>query len=97
MRKLIVIFCISLALTGALTAGQPAGGEFLLERSTLDGGGGVAAGGDFILTGTIGQADASATHASGGSFAHDGGFWARLASLTDFIFKGGFESEQGGD
>ena len=65
-------------LVGALapTAGAHAGG-FELVSSTIDGGGGTSTGGDFSLTGTIGQPDAGAS--TGGSFSMEGGFWAAPA------------------
>ena len=55
--------------------------EFEITRSTIDGGGLMrSAGGDFELSGTIGQPDAGVL--SGGEFELSGGFWFRL-SLDD--------------
>jgi hypothetical protein len=64
--------CLALAqyLAVTLTA-QP----FVIDRFTIDGGGGASSGGSFSLTGTIGQWDAGATM-TGGAFALTGGFWA---------------------
>ena len=51
----------------------PAWGEYDLSWSTIDGGGGRSIGGDFTLTGTIGQPDAA--WSSGGQYELLGGFW----------------------
>ena len=56
---------------GGGTAGAP---EFDLSWHTVDGGGVMrSTGGDFELSGTIGQPDAGAM--SGGNFTLTGGFW----------------------
>ena len=55
--------------------------DFEITRSTIDGGGLMrSAGGDFELSGTIGQPDAGVL--SGGEFELSGGFWFPL-SLDD--------------
>jgi hypothetical protein len=46
---------------------------YSIDSYTIDGGGGVAAGGGYSLNGTVGQPDAG--RSSGGSFALAGGFW----------------------
>jgi hypothetical protein len=51
----------------------------------------MSSGGDFVLTGTIGQHDAQPLAAAGGAFQLVGGFWAGLGTLVDLIFKDGFE------
>mgnify|MGYP001585758686 CR=1 FL=1 len=57
---------------GGGTAGAPP--EFDLSWHTVDGGGVMrSTGGDFELSGTIGQPDAGAM--SGGNFSLTGGFW----------------------
>ncbi|MHC4573406.1 MAG: hypothetical protein ACYS76_04635 [Planctomycetota bacterium] len=48
------------------------GGPYVLEWSTIDGGGGISSGGDYVLTATIGQPEAGA--ASGGDYELLGGF-----------------------
>jgi hypothetical protein len=67
-------------ILGALATGARAqsGGPFDLSWSTIDGGGGTSAGGQFTLTGTIGQPDASVT-LTGGQFNLTGGFWSFLS------------------
>ncbi|MCB9913327.1 MAG: hypothetical protein H6827_10045 [Planctomycetes bacterium] len=51
--------------------------QYSIEWSTIDGGGGTSTGGDYSLSGTVGQPDAG--EMSGGEFALSGGFWSVLA------------------
>ena len=75
------------------TAFAQTGGDFALEKSTIAAGGGQSTGGDFIVTGTIGQHDAN-TESTGGDYALSGGFW--IAKITvnqpEIIFANGFEN-----
>jgi len=48
-------------------------GDYEISWSTIDGGGGTSAGGDYVLTGTIGQPDAA--YSAGGQYELLGGFW----------------------
>jgi hypothetical protein len=48
---------------------------------TIDGGGGTSTGGNFTLSGTIGQPDAGPVMA-GGNFTLSGGFWAGVGAGT---------------
>jgi hypothetical protein len=92
MQKLTAVALIGVALAGSLLAGQPTGGDYVLIKNTIDGGGGSSAGGDFELTGTIGQPDAASQTASGNEFALAGGFWAQIGNLViELIFEDGFE------
>src|SRR3989304_4093527 len=60
---------VGLTLTAAAVAQQ-----FEVSRFTIDGGGVMrSTGGDFELSGTIGQPDAGAM--TGGDFTLNGGFW----------------------
>ena len=62
--------CISACL------GLVAASEFELSRHTVDGGGVMRSiGGDFELSGTIGQPDAGTMRSSDGAFELSGGFW----------------------
>lgn len=62
---------MTLITVAVLAAGPP---EFEITRSTIDGGGVMqSAGGDFELSGTIGQPDAGVM--AGGDFQLAGGFW----------------------
>lgn len=87
--RLALALVLALLLTAALHAGQPSGGDFVIVRSTLDAGGGVSAGGDFKLTGTIGQPDAGIQPSVGSIYALAGGFWGQ--AILDLIFRNGFE------
>jgi hypothetical protein len=66
----------ALVLTVGLTAVAQ---EYEITRSTIDGGGVMrSAGGEFELSGTIGQPDAGTM--TGGAFELNGGFWFPLAA-----------------
>jgi len=79
-------------LWAAVAFSAPAGGDYVITRSTIDGGGGRATGGDFVLTGTIGQPDAQPGGAHGSGYSLAGGFWAQATEILELIFKDGFES-----
>src|SRR5262245_10521483 len=69
----------ALILAGFVTpARAQSAGPFDLSWSTVDSGGGTSAGGQFSLTGTIGQPDAAVT-LTGGQFSLTGGFWSFLS------------------
>jgi len=55
--------------------GISASGQYAIDCSTIDGGGGTSTGGLYSVSGTIGQPDAGPTM-SGGPYAMTGGFWA---------------------
>jgi len=52
------------------------GGTFSLKWNTIDGGGGISTGGQFVLAGTVGQPDAG--YMSGGNYELLGGFWPSI-------------------
>jgi hypothetical protein len=54
-------------------------GQYAIEWSTIDGGGGTSTGGVYAVSGTIGQPDAGAM--SGGNFTLQGGFWGVIATV----------------
>ena len=90
MKKLITALVTLLAIgliSGAVFAG-PSGDDFEITKNTIDNGGGTSSSGDFSLTGTIGQHDASLTTSAGGGFLLSGGFWAKA---SDIFFSDGFE------
>ena len=91
MFKTIIILSLStlLILISAIALAQSSGGDFEIVKSTIDNGGGTSVGGEFSLTGTIGQHDANHQISTGGGFTLAGGFWAKV---SDVIFKDGFES-----
>ena len=74
-RHTLIVAVIPLGVAIAVSAIAE---DFKISRSTIDGGGVMfSAGGDFELSGTIGQPDAGVL--SGGEFELSGGFWFPLA------------------
>ncbi len=69
-RRAVALLAACLLMTVA--AGQ-ARGELVLTWSSIDGGGGMSSGGPYLVTATIGQADAGSM--SGGEYEVRGGFW----------------------
>ena len=68
-------------LAGAAYAG-PSGGNFEIVSYTIDGGGVIdASGGNFSLSGTVGQPDASGP-LTGGAFELAGGFWPGVSPVV---------------
>ena len=61
----IIIFTVAIS-----TAGDT---QYQLNWSTIDGGGGASSGGQYTLTGTIGQPDAA--YSAGAQYELLGGFW----------------------
>jgi hypothetical protein len=57
---------------------------------SVDGGGGVSSGGDFALTGSVGQPDAGT--ATGCALALAGGVWSGGTACGTSLFCDGFES-----
>jgi hypothetical protein len=90
-RKLASAAFLALLLTAALYAGPPSGGDYAVASSTLDAGGGVSTGGDFVLMGTVGQPDAGAHPTTGNDYALAGGFWGKISAIAELIFMDGFE------
>jgi len=62
-----VIFILLLLISTA------AFGKYKIEWYTIDGGGGQSSGGQYVLTGTIGQPDAA--YSGSGNYQVLGGFW----------------------
>ena len=54
--------------------------NYSIDWFTIDGGGGTSAGGNYTLSGTIGQPDATGP-ISGGNYSLTGGFWSLLAAV----------------
>lgn len=63
-------------------ANAQSGGSYVVRKSTIDGGGGTAAGGAYRVSGTVGQHEAS--DLSGGAYVLKGGFWNE-PQLTELI------------
>ncbi len=87
MKKLILMGLIVSGLGNTQT-----GGNFTIQKSTIASGGGKSSGGNFMLTGTIGQVDANDV-LEGGDFSLAGGFWnhSLVIPRDDLIFNNGFE------
>jgi hypothetical protein len=71
--KRALIFIAALLLLGGPLGAAASQVDYALDWWTLDGGGGASAGGDFDLTGSIGQPEAG--YMQGGDFSLQGGFW----------------------
>lgn len=71
-------YCGALLFSVCLTALA----QYAIDWHTTDGGGGTSTNGQYAISGTIGQPDASTVQMSGGSFSLDGGFWAVIAVQT---------------
>jgi hypothetical protein len=54
-------------------------GQYSIDWSTIDGGGGTSTGGVYSVSGTVGQPDAGAM--SGGPYTLSGGFWGVVAAV----------------
>jgi hypothetical protein len=52
--------------------------SYSIDWYTVDGGGGTSSGGNYTLSGTIGQSDATTATLSGGNYTLQGGFWPGL-------------------
>lgn len=61
-----------------------------LSRTTIDSGGGAAAGASFEVRGTIGQPEPET--AAGTTFQVRSGFWVKQLPSGDCIFADGFET-----
>ena len=75
MKKTIKAFAWSAIgiISLMMLLSSTANAEYELSWYTIDGGGGRSSGGDFTLTGTIGQPDAA--WSKGGNYELLGGFW----------------------
>jgi len=71
--RMALAFCF---LTSALCL--RAWGQYSIDWSTIDGGGGTSTGGVYSVSGTIGQPDAGGPM-TGGNYSLTGGFWALIS------------------
>jgi hypothetical protein len=71
-----LILLTALMLVGVVVAAVQA---YQLDWWTVDSGGGISTSGNYILSGTIGQADAGSM--SGGGYTLAGGFWSEALAL----------------
>jgi len=76
MRRTLQDTCavlLAMCVLTALPTLAQTGGQYEIDWSTIDGGGGRSSGGTYVLTGTIGQPDAA--YSAGGQYELLGGFW----------------------
>ena len=87
------LVAVLLGAISSMAIAQSTGGIFEINNTTIDNGGGRSIGGQFTLTGTIGQPDAWLQTASSGQFHVTGGFWAHgeIVPAGNFLFSDGFE------
>ena len=76
MKRLILIFTVT--LIGVLSGRTQ---NYSIAWYKISGGGGTSSNGQYVLSGTIGQQDASGPLA-GGTYSLTGGFWAIYAIQT---------------
>ncbi len=77
-----ILFAIGVLVCGLLGYGVAPRDTYELDWCTLDGGGQMwCAGGEYEMSGTIGQPDAG-TALTGGDFRLVGGFWAFASAST---------------
>lgn len=67
----VVLLCLAV---GSAFLAAPEGG-YAIPWWTVDGGGGMSSGGDYVLVGTAGQPEAYTMSAAFGSYVVEGGFW----------------------
>lgn len=70
----------------------PTGGPYQLQKQAIAGGGQRASGGSYVLTGTVGQSNATPTPATGSTYLLTGGFHVRALPLGNDLFRNGFEN-----
>jgi hypothetical protein len=79
-RKEIGIMKKSFLLFGLLLPLMSFAQQYSIDWHKIAGGGGTSSGGNFSLSGTIGQPDASGAM-TGGSYSLTGGFWSIIAAV----------------
>ena len=73
---------MALSLFLCLTLTVSAQSDYEISRYTIDGGGTTSSGGDYTLSGTIGQSDASLVSHVGLAYTLEGGFWHGIDICT---------------
>ncbi len=74
MRRLFLIVAVILTTVTTVSLALAQSGQLEIPWHTIDGGGTTASyGGEFVLSGTMGQPEAGIS--SGGIYAVHGGFW----------------------
>lgn len=85
------VLLLALGVATAAMVRAQAGGDYELRRSVVAAGGARSTGGDFALTGSIGQDEADPLAARSGQWSLQGGFWGGAADGEGGIFADGFE------
>ena len=78
MKIKFIALALLLILLALTLVAMTTNGTTSLTWFTIDGGGGESVGGEYALSGTIGQPDASST-LEGGDYDLTGGFWGGVA------------------
>ena len=68
--KAVLLICV---LGFTLLVHAQSAGDYILDWSTIDGGGGTSSGGAYVVKGTIGQPNAA--YSAGGQYKLLAGFW----------------------
>ena len=84
------IYLLILLLGSSFCYGQSSN-NYEISWYTIDGGGGTSSGGDFVLSGTIGQPDAG--EMSGEGYVLTGGFWYGRGCVVDLVDLQKFTSQ----
>jgi hypothetical protein len=79
MKRLFLIFGLTFA---SLASAQ----NYSISSYAIDAGGGTSSGGEFSVSGSIGQIDAGTM--SGGEFSMQGGFWDEVIVLPPTLVPG---------
>jgi hypothetical protein len=69
-------------IAAVLLTGAAAFAQFSIDWFKIAGGGGTSSGGNYALSGTIGQADAGGP-LTGGAYALTGGYWSAVTVVQD--------------
>ena len=95
-RKTSILLAVAMmaGLTVTAAGQESSGGIFSIGQVSVHSGGGMSQGGPFSVRGTIGQATAGETPATGGVFSLRGGFWSSNAVTPsgEQVFSDSFES-----
>jgi hypothetical protein len=81
-RKLLITSLLVILLLTAAGIAYARLAGYSLPWWTVDSGGGTSIGGNYSLSGTIGQPDAGAL--SGGNYRLEGGFWSPEISKIEY-------------
>jgi hypothetical protein len=73
-RSVLALFCVILLFSVSGVHAQP----YSIDTYKIAGGGGTSSGGNYSVTGTIGQPEAGAAM-SGGNYSVTGGFWSLIS------------------